>query len=389
MKYELETLEKLVAETVAGSGDFDEKTTVMFKDEACRTEKSIIHNLLLQQNGTLLRTYFTIHVQKLVDLCDRLFDVPEIIETHPGINAILDLLGALKKAVPNLIDRDIALPKAFRVTQGEVLLAEWQSLLPAFRALGFSEQLLEIAALPFDEFSSLNRKLAWFHFTWLKQYLSELRFMNFDDFEPYPSADHLLTEILIRMDFNHPRLVAYCSRGVKENANSFEGIKEQLLVFSMAKKIVKQYTMLSVEPYYQKQPGVAGGLCNWIDQEVDFMNEYDLDVFTAVGKKVPINPYKFIYDMNIEQLAFWKKLQYDHRVYVEKDLDSFSIKIAYNSSTKNKAELSAGSITSKMYTKDYRVISPVYEMVTAMMATIQPILELLQKMSDDLRPFMG
>lgn len=387
MKYELETLEKMVNSTV--TIPLTEEAAALFKDEAWRTEKAIIHNLLLQRNATLLRTYFTIHVQKLVDLCDRLFEAPEVTVTHPGITAILELLGALKKAVPNLIDRDIALPKAFRVIQGEVLSREWETLLPGFRELGFSEELLEIAALPFEEFSSLNRKLSWFHFTWLKQYLAELRGIDFDHFEPYPSAEHLIHECLIKMDFNHPRLIAYCSRVIKENADHFEGIKEQLLVFSMSKKIVKQYTMLSAEPFYQKQPSALTGLCNWIDQEADFVNEYDLGIFAAIGRKVPVNPYKFIYDMNIEQLAFWKKLQYDHRVYVEKDLDSFSIKIAYNSSTKNKAELSVGSITSKLYTKDYKVISPVYEMVTAMMATIQPILELLQKMSDDIRPFMA
>jgi len=389
MKYELETLEKLVNSAVTGQSTKEKEGAILFKDEAWRTEKAIIHNLLLQRNTTLLRTYFTIHVQKLVDLSDRLFDAPDVMVSHPGITAILELLGALKKTVPNLIDRNIVLPRAFRVIQGEAMYSEWKSLLPTFRELGFSDELLEIAALPFEEFGSLNRKLSWFHFTWLKQYLSELRDTNFKSFEPFPSVDHLLTALLIRMDFNHPRLVVYCSRVVKENADSFESVKEQLLVLSKAKKIVKQFTMLSVEPFYQKQPGVVGGLCNWIDQEADFVKEYDQGVFAAIGQKVPVNPYKFIYDMNIEQLAFWNKLQYDHRVYMEKDLDSFSIKIAYNSSTKNKAELSVGSITSKMYTKDYRVISPVYEMVTAMMATIRPILELLQKMSDDLRPFMA
>ncbi|MDB4925508.1 hypothetical protein [Mucilaginibacter sp.] len=390
MKYELETLE-----TLAGEWAVNQTLTTLgeqkksFIDEAWRTKKAIIHNLLLQKNQTLLHTYFTIHMQKLVELCDKVFDAVGQDTAHSVVIAILDLLDALKKAVPGLIDRDLALPKAFRVIQGKRLADEWEQLLPKLKNIGATPELLEIAVLPFEEFSSLKLKLSWFHYIWLKQYLYELDNLDFSKFEPYPSAVHLIHECLIRLDFNHSRFMAYCCKVIRESTDQFEEPKEQLLVLSMSRKIIRQFPMISGEPFYQKKQSIIKDLIKWVDEETDFRSVYDLGIFASIGKKVPVNPYKFIYDMTLEQLAFWKKLQYDHKLYIEDNLDSFSIKIAYNSSTRNKDELSIGSITSKLYSKDHKVISPVYELILAMFTTMQPIMELLQKMLDDLKPFMA
>ena len=388
MNYELEALEKFVSGWAA-EPDLSQSQEQLFTDEAWRTKKAIIHNLLLQQNQTLLHTYFTVHMQKLVELCDKLFDLTAQNTKHFGVIALLELLDSLKKAMPALIDRSLALPKAFRIIQGTGLMGEWEAIIPRLEGIGATTELLEIAALPFNEFTALNLKLSWFHYIWLKQYLYELNTIDFDRFEPYPSPVHLIHECLIKLDFNHSRFLAYCCKVIKTSTDKFEDLREQLLVLSMSKKIIRQYPMISGEPFYQKKQSIIKDLVNWIDEETDFRNVYDLNIFASIGKKVPVNPYKFIYDMTLEQLAFWKKLQYDHKVFIEDNLDSFSIKIAYNTGTKNKNELSVGSITSKLYSKDYKVISPVYELVFAMLTSIQPITELLQKMLDDLKPFMA
>ncbi|MFA6084672.1 hypothetical protein [Mucilaginibacter sp.] len=390
MKYELEKLEELVHTwTTDPALPALNEQHYLFREEVWRTKKAIIHNLLLQGNQTLLQTYFTVHMQKLVELSDKIFDITKQDTTHYSIAAILDLLGAVKKAVPALIDRDLALPKAFRIIQGKCLEIEWKQLRGRLSSIGATPELLEIAGLPFVEFTSLKLKLSWFHYVWLKQYLHELDNIDFAKYEPYPSAVHLIHECLIRLDFNHSRFMAYCCKVIRESTDQFEDPREQLLVLSMSKKIIKQYPMLSAEAFYQKKQSIIKDLIKWIDEETDFRSVYDLGIFASIGKKVPVNPYKYIYDMTLEQLAFWKKLQYDHKVFIEDNLDSFSIKIAYNSSTKNRDELSVGSITSKLYSKDYKVISPVYELVFAMLTTIQPIAEVLQKMLDDLKPFMA
>jgi hypothetical protein len=390
MKYELETLEKLVASFTTRDANLSKnEVSKLLKNEAWKAEKAIIHNLLLQNNTTLLRTYFTVHVQKLVELCDKLYDTHGLQKGGDEINAVLELLGALKKAVPDLIDRSIALPKAFRIIQGAIFKTEWGDFVPKLKQLRASPQLLNIAVLPIDEFISLERKLSWFHYIWLKQYLAELKNIDFSQYEPYPSPEHLIHECLIQMDFNHPRFIAYCSTVIKDNADNFQELKEQLLAFNKSKKIIRQLPIISAEPFYQKQQSVIKDLCKWIDEEVDFRNLYDNGVYMSIGKKTHINPYKYVYDMTLEQLAFWKKLQYDHKVYVEDNLEKFSVKVAYNSSTKNKEILSLGSINSKFYSKDLKVIAPIFELIAAMIATIQPTLELLQRMLDDLRPFMG
>ncbi|WP_148042757.1 hypothetical protein [Pedobacter jejuensis] len=390
MKYELTKLEACLNKWSSEKSLTNvEEQLAAFRQHTWDAEKAIIHSLLLQRNQTSLHTYFSIHMQKLVELCDKLYELFDKNVSHQTIMLTLNLLGALKKAAPTLIDRDLALPKAFRVIQGDIFKNQWQVLLLRFDELSLSPELAQIIELPLDEFSSLKRKLSWFHYIWLKQYFAELEQIDFSKYDQYPGPEHLLHVCLIKLNFNHPRLMTYCCELIKEKANGSEELKEQLFVLSMTKKILKQTTMLTDEPFYQKQQSIVEDICKWIDEELDFRNLYDVAVFTHNGRKVPVNPYKYIYDMTLEQLAFWKKLQYDHKVYIEDNIDNFSIKIAYNSSTKNKEELSVGSITSKLYSKDQKVIAPVHEIVAAMNATLRPILELLERMLEDLRPFMA
>jgi hypothetical protein len=383
MKYELHPLEELVSDMITGP-EIVATDNAAFLQEVKRTEKAIIHNLLMKKSETQLRAGFTIHVQKLVELTDRIFEVCAF--NDPKVTAVLGLLASLKKALPDLVDRNIPLPKAFRVVQGQRLKAEWDKLLPKLQEHIASPELLEIAALPFEEFTSLKIKMSWFHYTWLKQYLHELDHIDFSRFEPYPSAEHLIHECLIRMDFNHSRVTGYCCKVIRDSADRYKD--EELLVLDMSKKIVSQLAILSMESFYPKQQSLVRELCRWVDMEIEFRGAYDLAVFAAAGKKIPVNPYKFIYDMTLEQLAFWKKLQLDHKVFIEDNIDTFGIKIAYNTGTKNKDDLSAHSVISKLYSKDTKVISPVYELVVAMIAYLQPTLELLLRMQADLKPFM-
>jgi len=384
MKYELYTLEELVGDILTNP-EIKDTADAVFLSEVKRTEKAIIHNLLLQRSATQLRTGFTVHVHKLVEMTDRLFEVCAF--TDPKVTAVLGLLASLKKVLPDLVDRAIPLPKAFRVVQGNLLKEEWEKLLPRLAEHGAGAELLEIAFLPLEEFTALKIKLSWFHYTWLRQYLDELAGIDFTRFEPYPSAEHLIHECLIRMDFNHSRVTSYCSRVIRDSADKHKD--EELLVLNMSKKIISQLPVMTLESFYPKQQTVVSELCRWIDKEIEFRGVYDLNIFKAVGKKIPVNPYKFIYDMTLGQLTLFKKMLHDHKVFPNDSVDDLGLKISYNCGTVNKKEVTLKSVMAKMYTKDSKVISPVYELIAEMIDNLAPTLELLIQMKTDLQPFMG
>jgi hypothetical protein len=382
MKYELPTLEEMVEASINKTAQFKEAD---FLAEAKRVERAVIASLLSQKSQTALRTGFMVHMQKLVELTDSLFEVCDF--NDPKVDVLLAVLAALKKVLPDLVDRSIALPKAFRMVQGKELMAEWDKLLPVLKEQVTSAELLEIAALPLEEFVSLKVKLSWFHYTWLKQYLSELESIDFSRFAPYPSAEHLIHECLIRMDFNHSRVTGYCSRVISESADKYKD--EELLVLDMSKKIIAQLPVLTQESFYPKQQTLVSELIRWIDKEIEFRGVYDLNVFKAVGKKIPVNPYKFIYDMTLEQLTYFKKLLHDQKVFPEDSVDQLGLKITYNCGTVNKKQVTLKSVMAKMYTKNSKVISPVGELVGEMILNLTPLLELLVRMQQDIEPFMN
>lgn len=75
--------------------------------------------------------------------------------------------------------------------------------------------------------------------------------------------------------------------------------------------------------------------------------------------------------MKCNQLAFWKKLQYDHGVYEEGNLDVFCEKVAANFTSKGQDELSPSSIKSKLYSKDPAVIDHIEGLLVAMLEDVR------------------
>ncbi|MES2458225.1 MAG: hypothetical protein V4594_21890, partial [Bacteroidota bacterium] len=287
---------------------------------------------------------------------------------------VLNVLASMKKALPQLIGRDLPLPKLFRVVQCAFFVGEWAALVSGWSEIDADPLLLEIARLPVDEFCYSDRKLSWFHFVWLKKYIAELSGIDFNSFEPYPSAQYLIQEYMIRLNFNHIRFTGYCERVMRMNADRFATREEQVFVLQMARKVIGQLRDLSEEPFYDDGAGVKAELYGWIDLEIAFRSEFDAEVFLIQGEKVPVNRYKYVYSFKVDQLAYWQKLLLDHGIYVEESIGGLCDKTAYNSSTKNQEELSPGSIRSKLYSKDQAVIRPIYNVLKDMLEDIEPFL---------------
>lgn len=392
MNYELEILEDIVNSWKQRVGNVGVQDLEEIKDrlqiEMKRLEKLMISQLLSLRNETMVNSYFTIHMHKLSSLADRLYDgIAEGIDTGVVI-PVLNLIDALRKIYPSLVTRDLILPNAFRAIHGTALLQQWDELTTSWQSLGIDKEILEVAFLPLEEFGDLSKKLSWFHYSWIQQYLSSLENLDFSNYKPYPAPGYLISDHLALFNFNHAAFISFCHRLLQQRINRHKQKEDQLYLLRVAKKVIKQQRIISDVPFFYDKKSVKEELLHWIKEETDFRSLFDTAILESEGKVVPVNVYKYVYNMKVDQLAFWKKLQYDNGVYAEDNLDVFSAKIAYNASTKTTEDLSAKSVKSKLYGKEDQVIKPIYELIEKMLDDMSPSYKLLLNMRDEIKNFI-
>jgi hypothetical protein len=76
MNYVLKPFEKFISSVISVPAD-EAKHCLLYELLSKKTERLkrvMLRDLLSQQNGTIQVTYFNVHMQKLVVLCDQLFD---------------------------------------------------------------------------------------------------------------------------------------------------------------------------------------------------------------------------------------------------------------------------------------------------------------------------
>lgn len=352
------------------------------------TRKKLFKKLLSTKNDTKLKALFSMTMQQLTEICDALFEHSGRNTRDPHVQYILEILGKFKQALPQLIDRSMALPKVFRIIHGDTFQQQWLQLVQSWQEYGLSEELIEIASLPITEFAGHNHKLSWFHFIWTKRYLHLAGQLDMRHFAPYISSGHLLQELLIKLDFNHTRFTGYCFRQIQQAADAHTEKEDQIWVLKKSLTLVSQFSMLCNEPYFTYSASVAKDICEWISAEEQFRAVYDPDFFKETGEKQPFNEFKFQHELNIEQLSFWYKLQLDHGIFKKENLRKFCKRLSYNCATASNDRVVESSFWSKMYTKDINVIGPIYDCIKAMSDELQSLLDILKRMEDELLPYV-
>ena len=375
MKYLLKPIEKIVNYIINNSKNRNtdiKELKIILRSEIDRIEVLMLEELLSEYSEPIKVDYFNINMQKLSVMCDRLYAYEwKELNSSETAELILNLIVIMKDALPRLIGRESSVPRLFRIKECPSLQKEWEIVREEWDHFSLDPALLEIAHLPIDEFYTNDRKMSWFHFMWLKKYLKGLAHIDFTTLRPYPKIEYFVYEHLIKMNFNHFRFAAYCEETIEHDLDTFTEKIEQIYFLNMAKKIIGQIPVLSAEPFYSGIKTVKEELFQWIDLESEFRQHTDDQLITVKYNKKHVNTHKFKFNLTVEQLAFWQKLQFDNKIYEKENLDLFCEKVAYNSSTSNQEELSPGSIKSKLYSKNISLIRPIYGILEKMMAELK------------------
>ena len=355
MNYELELLETLV-ELLKKQPVMSQQDNLL-REETKRLEKVMLRQLISFTNKTQLNTYLQINLHKLVEICDQLYDPQARDNPHAG--HVLDLLISVRKAAKSLAPQDIVLPLLLRKMKSDLFESQWLLIKLQLEQREINPVFIDIIYCAYHNFAHSKFRPKWSNDNYLRFFSDVL-----EELSGKLDRD-LLVYLLIRLGYNHSRFTGYCYRWMRERFEG-KGFEEKTKLLWGLKKELRQLELLNQNSFDSRKQPIVNELLNWIDEEQNSL-AYELN------KLLP-NPMKLNTKLKVLELAYWQKLQHDHGVYEEVNLDVLSEKIAYNFSSKFQEELSAPSIKSKFYPKDRQIL-----------ITIE---KLLKDMLDDLGGFL-
>ncbi len=329
--------------------------------EANRLEKAIITELRSIDNFTQRDTFHNDVLGKLVDICDSLYQPHGTITADTQV--LLDLLRCIRQILPREISPLLRLPKAFVYKQQEIIKTQWREFEDSLLNQGIDKRLINIAAIPFNRFTSGKQKLYWGDFTWLKGYAAKLGEVDWENADCNSKTEALMS-LLIGRDFNHDQFYVYCKKFIAERVANVNTKQRRLQEYAVCEKHVLQDTQIGLPSFDRHANALSPRLLKWIKEETVALKSSDAGDY--VGKLNVI--------WNIETLALFFKLLWDHKVFRDVTLEVFSEQIAAAFSSKGKGDFKAHSIFGRFYVKDIEVL--------------QALEALLLKMLEDVRRYL-
>jgi hypothetical protein len=277
---------------------------------------------------------------------------------------LLELLTSINEVVPSEIRPNLKLSKAFVEMQKQKFTETWAKHQNILQEQEIEARLMEIAAIPFTRFIAGKHKLYWGDFTWLRGYQAKLDIIDWDDADCSSKTEALIS-LLIGRDFNDDRFYIYCKKYILRRTNAIVGKGKRLLEYAQCEKLVMEDTQVGTAAFDLRSNSVSARLLKWIKEEIDFVETHERERIVT----------KFEFKWNIETLAFFFKLLWDHKVFGKVPLERFSEQIAGNCSSIGKDEFQAGSIFSRLYSKEPEVVKAIEQLLAGMLADVRNYLQ--------------
>ena len=349
---------KLIAEEIVLNSNTNlSKPNPHLQTEAKRLEKAITCYLTISAFDRGDTCQFTM-LNKIVNICDNLFDHTGSIS--PDVQVIIDLLVAVRHILPSHIRPTLQLPKAFLLIQNEQIEKSLDNYLQLWRQNGVDPKLIAIASIPFKRFTECRERLCWSDYTWLKGYQAKLAIMDWDNAD-CNSKTEALTSLLIGRDFNDDRFYIYCKKYIKHRTDKIAGKSKRLLEYALCEKLVLEDTQVNMPSFDLRANTLSTRLTKWIMEEIDFVETHEREAAYA----------KLHFNLYVNRVAFFFKLLHEQKLFGDTSFKELSQQIAGTCLSQDGEEIQAGTIISKAYPKDQKMLEEMEKLLVGMLGYVR------------------
>jgi len=326
--------------------------------EAQRLEKEITVMLRSIDNFVQRDTFYNDTLAKLVDICDILFEVHH--RVSPDTKVVLSLLTFVKQILPREVSPFIRLPKAFVFTQKEPMKTAWEEYDKTLHEQEIDPKLIGYARIPFQRFITGKEKLYWADYTWLKGYLALLAEIDWENADCNSKTEALMS-LLIGRDFNHERFYVYCKKYIQSRVALGNTKDRRLQELAICEKLVIEDTQTGLPSFDRHANSVSSRLVKWIREETAAMKAGRGEEY--IGKLTVV--------WNIDTLAPFFKLLWDHKLFKETTLDLLSKQIAAGFSSNTKGDFQAKTVAARFYVTDLDVMMTLEAFLTELLEDVR------------------
>jgi hypothetical protein len=351
---ELERL-VLVLHRNAGQGQEDKLLGESFAKEIARLKILLLWEYSNFSDCKAAARFMKVSVYRLTRLADRLSIPSGELDSYAGelVDLLIDLVGPVWEPVIS----ELTLPRllvSIKSTEFGKLILELENLM---LAAGLDIALIEVVLFPFKSFGG-SGTATWHSLHYLEGYAVSLKSMSFGG----RFTECMLIELMVSLNMNDARLAIFYDGFLKKMMDGL-GVQDCLnLVQGELKRI-------GIFPEHDENGAFARG-APAKSQLVGLLELELLGLQREVDDKT-IQPKKIQTDLNVQELSLWQKLQLDQGIYLSENLDDFVQGVASGFAAKGRDDLSPGSIKSKLYARDPRVLDSLEQRLLDMLTQVR------------------
>lgn len=217
-------------------------------------------------------------------------------------------------------------------------------------SLELNQELLKIAFEPIILLAtiSIQNQITYYQFNYALEYISlltELLQESVNDVD-----DTTLCNWLIELNVNSFRFFDYKTNLIQAELNSIDSENERLeLLFKKLKKF-NQHRFLINKALHEKLPKIKVQICNWIEEEIDFINrKRNLKDINTLNSKPEESNNKILLGLSVAQISYFTNILIQAGVIKHTNQREIFRMLSENYKTNVTDSISVDSISTKFY----------------------------------------
>lgn len=260
------------------------------------------------------------------------------------------LLVFIDREYNNYLNGNIKVPHRMVLMNEYTIKPKLNFVRDTLMSLELNQELLKIAFEPIILLStiSIQNQITYYQFNYALKYISLLT--EFLQEAVNDMDDTTLCNWLIELNVNSFRFFDYKTNLIQTELNNIDSENDRLeLLFKKLKKF-NQHRFIIKKAFHEKLPKIKVQICNWIEEEIDFINrKRNLKDINTLNSNPVESDNKILLGLSVAQISYFTNILIQAGVIKHTNQREIFRMIAENYKTNVTDSISVDSLSSKFY----------------------------------------
>lgn len=323
MKYELESLEQLIANAVNQSQNsfLDPVKYVHWSNslmnEIERAKRAFIKESFSLKKDKHIEVYIQHHQGAIIHLWDGLpsnsdLQTPEVRHMLQLLHIKLgELLSFVEKHFSRYFDLAAKIPESYRLISAKDFSEKLPILTDALKSKGLKTSVISLMIEPLKDFvENEEAKISFRKLIYLKELYNEIFELTETATDP-KEVEKLVCTTMIYMNYNSPKFLSHCAKIIKEAYQAKSTLTEQLEKLSHYLKLINQQQEKPAFSLKHSQKSLKVQLSEWVIEEIIFLERKQQLSFSFKIDKAEValqKSFKIMTESSVPQVAYFVRI---------------------------------------------------------------------------------